>query len=46
MRMSIKDSKEVVIDVVKIVERDVKIELPWMEYQGMMFRETQKCEDT
>lgn len=46
MRMSIKDSKKVVIDVVKIVETDVKIELPWMEYWVMMFRETQKWEDT
>lgn len=42
MSKDIKESNKVVIDVVKIVETDVKIEVLYMEYQVVMFRETQK----
>lgn len=42
MRKNIKKSKKVVIAVVKTVETDVRIEVSYMEYRVVLFRETHK----
>lgn len=42
MRKSIKESNKAVIDVVKTVETDVKVEVSYGKYQVQMFREMQK----